>query len=256
MESRPLALVTGASAGIGTELCRVIAADGHDLLLVARREDRLHALAAELPGETYVFPADLADRGAATAVIAEAARIGRPIDVLVNNAGFGHADPFVDTPLDRMLGMVDLNVRAVVELTHRLLPKMIERRRGGILNVASTAAFLPGPHNAIYYASKAFVLSFSEALWEECRGTGVTVSALCPGPTATEFGAVSGMSRYRLFRAIARASAADVAAVGWRGYKSGRRVVIEGGRNRFGVAACKALPHRFLLPIVKRVQTE
>lgn len=250
-----LALVTGASSGIGEALAQRIAADGVDLILVARREDRLRALAAELPVETHCLPLDLTDRGAPDELMREVARYGRPIDVLVNNAGIGHAGPFAREPLEQHLKVVDLNIRALVELSRRVLPSLIERRGGGILNVASTAAFLPGPNVAVYYASKAFVLSLSEALSEECRGTGVTVTALCPGPTNSEFGSVSGMANSRLFRTIKRMSSAEVADVGWTAFRRGKRVVVPGWQNRLSSAVTRFGPRAFLLPVVRHLQT-
>ncbi|UOM36216.1 SDR family oxidoreductase [Acuticoccus sp. I52.16.1] len=250
-----LALVTGASSGIGEALAQRIAADGVDLILVARREDRLRALAADLPVEAHVVPLDLTERGAPEALMAEVARYGRPIDILVNNAGFGHAGAFAKQPLEPELGMVDLNIRALVELTHRVLPLLIERGHGGILNVASTAAFVPGPFVSVYYASKAFVLSLSEGLSEEVRGTGVTVTALCPGPTTSEFGAVSGMEHSRLFKGVKRMSSPQVADIGWAGFKAGRRVVIPGWQNRMSSVVTKHGPHRLLLPVIRYLQS-
>lgn len=252
--SRPLALVTGASAGIGEALARRIAADGFDLVLVARRAERLAALAQALPATVHVVACDLVEADAGARVADAVAALGRPLDVLVNNAGFGRAGRLAASPLGDQLAMVDLNVRAVVELTHRVLPGLLARGRGGVLNVASTAAFQPGPNVAVYYASKAFVLSFSEALAQECRGTGVTVCALCPGPTASEFSTLSGMDRSRLFRTVRRMPAEKVADVGWRGFRAGRRVVVPGVHNRLTAVAGKVLPHRLLLPIVARLQ--
>jgi hypothetical protein len=152
--------------------------------------------------------------------------------------------------------MVDLNVRALVDLSHRLLPGMLARGRGGILNVASTAAFQPGPEMAVYYASKTFVLSFSEALWEEARREGVTVCALCPGPTVSEFGAVSGLDRRLLFRLARKMPAAEVADRGWRGFRAGRRVVVTGLQNRLTAATVGLVPRRVLLPVIRRLQKD
>jgi short-subunit dehydrogenase len=253
---RPLVLLTGASAGIGAALARVIAADGYDLLLVARRQERLDALAAELPVAAHTMALDLADADAGERLEAAVATLGRPVDVLVNNAGFGASGLFAETDPARLGGMVDVNIAALVDLTRRFLPGMIERRRGGILNLASTAAFQPGPRLAVYYASKAFVLSLSEALSEETRGTGVTVTALCPGPTTSEFGAIAGMDRSRLFRYGRKMTAEDVAAIGWRAFRAGRRVVIAGATNRLGAAGAKLLPHRVLLPVVNMLQRD
>lgn len=252
---RPIVLVTGASAGIGEALARRIARDGHPLLLVARRKERLEALAAELPVPTRTIALDLMDRDAGDRLVAEVEATGRPLGVLVNNAGFGETGEFAMTRREKQVGMVDLNVRAVVDLTHRFLPGLIARRSGGVLNLASTAAFQPGPGMAVYYASKAFVLSFSEAISEEVRGSGVTVTALCPGPTTSEFGEVSGMDRSRIFRLASRMSAEDVADIGWRGFLAGRRVVVTGLQNKATAAAARFVPHRLLLPIVKRLQS-
>jgi hypothetical protein len=253
---RPLALVTGASSGIGEALARRIARDGFDLLLVARRQERLDALAADLPVTAHTAAIDLAAPDAGEALEEEVLRIGRPVTVLVNNAGFGDTSPFHAAPPDRLMGMVDLNVRAVVDLARRFLPGMRERDRGGIINVASTAAFQPGPGMAVYYATKAFVLSFSEALWEEARGTGVTVSALCPGPTASEFGEISGLEDRLLFRIARPMPAKDVADIGWRGFLAGRRVVVTGWQNKVTAAGTKFVPRRVLLPVIRRLQGE
>jgi short-subunit dehydrogenase len=201
---RELAVITGASAGLGALFARELAARGHDVLLVARRGERLEALAAELAGRHGVtaipLVADLEDPAAPARIAATLAQRGRPVDLLVNNAGFGLGGEFAGLDRDRQLAIVDVNVRALVDLTHRVLPEMIARRRGAILNVASTAAFQPGPYMAVYYATKAFVLSWSEALHEELKPHGIRVSALCPGPTHTEFGAVAGTQDNALFR--------------------------------------------------------
>jgi hypothetical protein len=251
----PLALVTGASAGIGEALARRIAGDGYDLVLVARRKDRLEALAADLPVTAHPVALDLGERDAGKTLADEIAALGRGVDVLVNNAGFGHTGAFAQSDAARQTGMVDLNVRALVDLSHRVLPGMIERGTGGILNVASTAAFQPGPMMAVYYASKSFVLSFSEALSEEVRGSGVTICALCPGPTRSEFGAVSGLDRVPLFARASKASAADVADAGWTGFRDGRRVVIPGVQNKLSAVGAPLLPRPLLLRLVRRLQS-
>ncbi|MCF3933608.1 SDR family oxidoreductase [Acuticoccus sp. M5D2P5] len=253
---RPLVLVTGASSGIGEAFAKIIAADGCDLLLVARRTERLDALKAEIGGETHTLPLDITAPGAGDELDAELARLGRPVDILVNNAGFGKAGPFAGSDRADQLGMVDLNVRALVDLTHRYLPGMVERRTGGVLNVASTAAFQPGPNVAVYYASKAFVLSFSEALSEEVRGSGVTISALCPGPTHSEFGAISGMATHRVFRPSFLKTSEAVARQGWAGFRAGRRVVVTGALNKMTAAGGRVLPKGVVLRMVKRLQTD
>src|SRR5438477_8802051 len=188
-------LVTGASSGIGRELAKCFAADGSRLILLARKRDALQELADELrqahETQSEIFPADLAAPGTPTRIFEHLKVHGTKVDVLVNNAGFGAQGAFAELPIDRQLEMLQVNVVAVTHLTSLLLPGMIERRRGGVLNVASTAAFQPGPGMSVYYATKAFVLSFSEAITEELAGKGVTVTALCPGPTETNFAAAA-----------------------------------------------------------------
>ena len=185
------ALVTGASAGIGVDLAECFAADGYNLVLAARTESALRQVADRLAAAYHVtatpIVADLQSIGGGTRLAEEIARRGLSVDVVVNNAGYGVAGAFDRSEAAAQLGMIDLNDRTLVELTHIYWPRMLANGRGGVLNVASTAAFQPGPLMAVYYASKAFVLSFSEALWEEARGTGVHVSCLCPGPTVSLF---------------------------------------------------------------------
>lgn len=191
-----VALVTGASSGIGEELARQLAARGHDLVLVARRADRLEMLAAELPTTVHVLPCDL---GADAASLApRVAELGVEVDLLVNNAGFGNHDRFWQIPESRDAAQVRLNCEAVVTLTRAFLPPMIERGRGGIINMSSIFAFGPMPYEAVYGASKAFLLSFSSALRAELRGTGVRVLAVCPGPVATEFQETAGVGGIKL----------------------------------------------------------
>jgi uncharacterized protein len=189
---RPIALITGASAGIGLEFAKRLAERGYDVILSARRRDRLDELAARLRAEhggirVEVIVADLQDSDAPAAIVAETARLGIGVDLLVNNAGFGTHGHFETLPPDRERGEIAVNVAALVALTHAFLPAMLERGQGGVINVASTAAFQPVPYMAVYAATKAFVRSFSEALHEEVQARGVRVIALCPGPTATEF---------------------------------------------------------------------
>ena len=192
---KPVALVTGASAGIGVELARVFAAQGHDLVLVARREDRLSALADEIAAagrpRPTVLALDLERRDAVAMLAAQLSAQGLEPAYVINNAGFGLSGPAAKLSRDEQLAMIDLNVRALTELSLAFI-ESLERHRGGILNVASVAAFLPGPGMAVYYASKAYVLSFSEALHRELAGRGIRVTALCPGPVETEFQAAVG----------------------------------------------------------------
>ena len=246
--ARPVTLVTGASAGLGAEFARACAARGETLALVARRRDRLEALAAELGGEVHVFAADLAAPGAVARLFAQVEAKGLTIDTLINNAGFGLVGRFADLPRDRQRGMIDLNVGALAELTHLVLPGMRARARGGILNVASTAAFQAGPGFGVYFATKAFVLSFTEALHQELKGSGVRVTALCPGPTATEFGAVAGATSARFDRFST--DAADVVRAGLKGLDRNRAIVIPGVMNKVTAQSSRFLPRALMRRIV------
>lgn len=253
------AVVTGASAGIGRELARALAAEGHDLVLVARSRERLEALAEELVEAHGVsaraLPADLAEEGAPAAVARRVeAEEGRPVDTLVNNAGLGTYGPFADTPLEETLTVVRVNVTALTGLTRLFLPGLIERGRGRILNVASTAAFQPGPGMAVYYATKAYVLHFSEALATELRNTGVTVTCLCPGPTKTEFQARAEMEASGIARDAWLMDAADVARAGIRGMLRGKRLVLPGLVNKLGAFATRLAPRGAVARIVAAVQ--
>lgn len=253
--TRPVALVTGASAGIGREIARILAAD-HDLVLTARRAAELAALAAELgPAGCHVIPSDLADPGAPEALFDSVAAAGLTVDVLVNNAGFGHLGPFAEADLPKMLRMIRVNVAALTELTGLFLPGMLARGRGKILNVGSVAGFQPGPLMAVYYATKAYVNSFSEALSSELEGTGVTVTCLAPGPTRSEFAAASGMDATKLFRGDSVAEAAPVAAAGVRGMLRGERMVVTGWRNKLLIFAERFLPRGLVIRAVKRKQS-
>lgn len=254
MTNRPLAVITGASSGIGLELARLAAADGYDLLLTARRADLLDGIAGEIASRYRVTPvvhvADLADP---TAVDALVATIDRPVAVLINNAGFGDYGPFADADADRIAAMIQVNVTALTLLTRALLPGMIEHGAGRIMNVASIAGFLSGPLMAVYYATKNYVLAFSEAIGEEVAGTGVTVTALCPGPVATGFQDAAGMHRSKLKDATMM-DAATCAQVGWRGLMRGKRVVVPGFANRITTVGPRLLPRRFMTRAVARVQ--
>jgi len=252
----PTALITGASAGIGRALAHEFARDGYEVLLVARRADALEALAREInmthgaPART--FPLDLADAHAPGALHDRLAAEGAIIDVVVNNAGFGAHGPVADIPIDRQLEMIQVNVTALTELTRLFIPPMLQRRRGGVLNVASTAAFQPGPYMAVYYATKAYVLSFTEALAEETAGSGVRVSCLAPGPTATEFAEVAAITESGLFKGAVM-DAQEVARAGYRGWKRGETLVIPGAANRRGVMIVKFAPRRWVRKVVKRL---
>jgi short-subunit dehydrogenase len=252
--TRPVTLITGASAGIGAALARVFAANGHELVLIARRERELGVLADEIAAggrpRPTVLPADL-ERPEAVECIAEALRAqGLEPDNVVNNAGFGLL--IAAGPLDRakQLAMIDLNVRALTDMSLAFIDSL-ERHRGGILNVASVASFLPGPSMAVYYASKAYVLSFSEALYRELAPRGVRVTTLCPGPVPTEFQARAGVPVDHSPPLLTR-SAAVVAQAGYRGLKTGRRVVVPGIGNKVVVTLLRHLPRGFVLAMTDR----
>ncbi len=240
---RPVTLVTGASAGLGAEFARQCRERGDELVLVARRRDRLEALAAEL-GHAHVIAADLAEPGSSERLLGEVEGLGLELDTLINNAGFGSAGPFVGAPSGRLVEMIDLNVRSLTELCRLALPPMLERRRGFILNVASTAAFQAGPYSAVYYATKAYVLSLSEALHEESKRGGVHVSALCPGPTATEFFEVAGSANGRLAKMATDPKA--VVAAGLAGLAKNKPIVVPGLMNKATSQAGRILPRSAL----------
>ena len=223
-------LVTGASAGLGAEFARQLSAKGQRLVLVARRKDRLEALAGEL-GNARTVEMDLSQPGATALLMANLAKHGESVELLVNNAGFGLAGAFAELEGLRQREMIDLNCGALMELAHAVLPGMIERRSGGILNVASTAAFQPGPGMAVYFATKAFVLSFSEALHDEAKPHGVKVSCLCPGPTRTEFRSVSGFDPKGRLAKIS-ADSPSVVRAGLKGLERNQAVVVPGLANK------------------------
>jgi len=246
---KPVTLVTGASSGIGAELARVFAAHGHALVLVARRQDRLDALADDIAAAGHPRPVvmamDLEQRDAAVRVRGQLLLLELEPEIVVNNAGFGLVGRAADLPRDEQLGMIDLNVRALTELSLTFVDSLA-RHRGGILNVASIAAFLPGPNMAVYYASKAFVLSFSEALHCELAGRGIRVTALCPGPVPTEFQERSGMSMNRSMDLVTLPPD-RVAEIGYRGFMRGKRVVIAGLGCKIVVFLMRLIPNALLL---------
>ena len=243
-------LVTGASSGIGLELAKCFAADGSRLILVARNAEALQSLAVELrqarKAEVIVLPADLALPETPERIFKELEGRGVAVDVLVNNAGFGHWGRFSELPLQRQLEILQVNVTALVQLTGLFLPGMIQRRRGGILNVASVAGFLPGPGMAVYYASKAAVLSFTQALDRELVGTNVTASILCPGPTVTNFGNVANFPQKTRLVRISKMSSEAVARYGLRAFRRGKVVAVPGLQNRLIVLMTRCLPRRLM----------
>jgi short-subunit dehydrogenase len=237
------ALITGASAGLGVEFAKLFAADKHDVVLVARRKERLEELGAQLAKahgiRAHAVPVDLAAPDA-TAKVMEAVR-GMEIDFLVNNAGFGSSGAFAQADAARELEMIQVNITVLTALTRELLPGMIARKRGRVLNLGSTAGFQPGPFMAVYYASKAYVNLFTEALWYELKGTGVTATVSCPGATATEFAAAAGNDRSRLFKSGV-ASAEVVARQAYKAMHAGKPMVIHGFKNKLGVQALRLSP--------------
>ena len=253
------ALVTGASMGIGVDLAECFAKDGYDLIVTARSEAELKDVAAKLASKYNIRATPIAlDLGAiggghklADAIKAQ----GLSVDILVNNAGYGIAGAFDGSDEAGQMGMIDLNVRALVELTHIYWPAIMASKRGGVLNVASTAAFQPGPLMAVYYASKAFVLSFSEALWREALGTGVHVSVLCPGPTASNFRERAGTGKTKLKNLGTPMGSAPVARMGYRAFQKNQRVMITGFRNKMLARLGPFLPRKALLDTVYNIQS-
>jgi uncharacterized protein len=258
MERRKTALVTGASSGIGLDLAKRFAAEGYDVALVARSEGKLAEVAAALEAEHHVrahaVAADLARPGAADALVATLAARGIDVDVLVNNAGYASYGAFADTDLGDELNMIQVNVVALTHLTKLLVREMVARKEGRVLNVASTAAFQPGPLMAVYYATKAYVLSFSEALANELAGTGVTVTALCPGPTKTGFQARAQMEESKLVRGKEIMTSEEVARVAYAGLMKGKTVVIPGVSNKMLAQAVRFLPRKTVTRLVRSAQ--
>jgi len=255
--SMETALITGASAGIGWELARLFAAEKSNLVLVARRSERLEELAAELRKqhgvEVRIVAADLGRADAPRTIVELLTRDEVSIDVLVNNAGFGALGPVAELDLKRQMEMIQVNVTALTHLTRLLLPGMIQRHRGGILNVASTAGFQAGPFMAVYYATKAYVISLSEALADELAKSGVTVSCLCPGPTATEFAETAKMGNALMFK-LQTMTAAQVARAGYRGFRRGKLLVVPGWMNYLGSMGVRWVPRSMARGIAKRLQ--
>jgi len=250
--TRLVTLITGASAGLGAEFARQCAKRGEPLALAARRRERMEALGIELGGEVHIFEVDLAKEGAAASLIAELEAEGLGVGTLINNAGFGLGGKFADRPLSRLSEMIELNVRALTELCHLVLPGMRERGAGAILNVASTAAFQPGPNMAVYYATKAYVLSFTEALHHELKGSGIKVSALCPGPTHSEFSDVADSHSPTLERM--KMPAAPVVAAGLDGLDRNKAVVIPGFKNKVGANASRFLTRERMRNIIGNIK--
>lgn len=256
--ARPVALITGASGGIGLELARLCARDGHDVILVARSQAKLEELAKYLSGmyavRAEVIVADLTDAEAPHAIMERVAALGTGIDVLINNAGFGLWGLFGRQDEQQLLDVLQVNVTALTLLTRLALPRMVTQRRGRILNVASGGGFAPGPLMAVYFATKSYVIHFSEAIANELEGTGVTVTALCPGPVPTGFGAASGMDGVNLQDLPGALDAATVAHIGYRGMRRGKRIVVPGLAMKLLILSIRLGPRWLVLRITRRLQ--
>src|SRR5271156_1694618 len=257
MPDRKTALITGASFGIGMEFARIFAREGYNLVLVARSADQLRQLASELEkahgARSLILATDLTEPGASAYVLDQTTRADIQIDVLVNNAGFGQYGFFAENDLEDCLRQIQLNVTTLTHLTRLYLPAMIERKTGGILNVASTAAFQPGPLMAVYFATKAYVLHFSEALANELHGKGVTVSCLCPGATTTEFHKRANATDLRLLK-FGSMDAHTVAEDGYRALMAGKPVVISGFKNWLVAQSVRFSPRRLVTGMVRKMQ--
>jgi short-subunit dehydrogenase len=251
-------LITGASGGIGLAYARLAAKDGENVVLVARSKSGLDAVATELRNaygvDVTVMAEDLIDAGAVERIVTALKERNITIDALVNNAGVGKLAPFADTDAETIDTMLTLNIRAVTQLTRALLPGMIERKRGRIVNVASTAAFQPGPLMAVYYATKAYVMNWSLALGLELEHTGVTVTCLCPGPTSTGFQNVAGMNNAAMFKSRFVMTAEDVARIGRRAALRGTPLVVTGRRNSFFAFCTRLIPRTIAGRIARRLQ--
>jgi uncharacterized protein len=252
------ALITGASAGIGAEIARLLAERGHGVFLVARRDDRLREIAEELRARFGVRAeleaADMTDPDGRDRVAAAIEEHGLAVEILVNNAGFGGHETFVGTPRERHIQMVRVNVEAVVDLSARYLPAMIERGRGAVINLASTAAFQPMPGNAVYAATKAFVLSYGEAVHHELKGSGVTMTTVCPGPVKTEFAEVAGIEgAEERTPGVIWTSPEEIAAHALTAADRGKRAIVPGALNRATSLAGQLSPRSLALPIADRV---
>ncbi len=254
---RGTALVTGASSGIGLELVKVLARNGHNVVITARNADALEALAGTLEGKYGIkvttVPLDLADPDGPQTLFDAVKSAKQDIDILVNNAGFGLGGAFAETEIAREIEMIELNITALTHLTKLFLAPMLARRRGRIMNVASTAGFQPGPLMSVYYASKAYVISFSEALAEELRESGISVTTFCPGPTKTNFANVAGLANSRLFR-MGVASAEDAAEFAYGAMMDGKRIAIPGLRNKIVAQANRFAPRSLVTRLSKKVQ--
>jgi hypothetical protein len=254
---RETVLITGASSGIGLDLARIFAAKKFDLILTARNHARLTELARQLEKdhaiEAHVIVADLSRPDGPHQIFSEVTRLGLPVDNLINNAGFGAYGEFTDIPLDEELEMIQVNITALTHLTKLAMPQMVQRKRGRIMNVASTAAFQPGPLMAVYYATKAYVLSFSEAIANELKPHGITVTCLCPGATATEFAARADMEKSRLFK-MPKMKSPTVAMAGYKGMMRGKTLIVPGLLNKTLAQSVRLGPRKLVTAVARSVQ--
>lgn len=251
-------LITGVSGGIGKELADLFARDGYNLVLVARNEAKLKEMSKAYEQQygthSIVIPKDVSVTGVPQAIYLELKEKGIIVDYLINNAGFGLYGKFVETDGEQETNMIDVNIKALTIMTKLFVPDMVTRGQGGIMNVASLVGFFPGPMMSVYYASKAYVLSFTEALENELSGTGVTVTALCPGVTATGFVDRSGMGASKMIQNGSIMKSDEVARIGYRGFLRGDTIIIPGARNRFLAFTPRLLPRKWITRIVRSMQ--
>jgi len=254
MNTKTYTLITGASGGIGYELARIAAAENKNLILVARSGDKLNQIAEELRknSKSVIVPMaiDLSTDAGVKELLSAISTQDLQVDELINNAGFGDFSDFAKASHTKIMEMIQLNISALTQLTHILLQGMLRSGQGRIMNVASTAAFMPGPGMAVYYASKAYVLSFSEALTRELKGTGVTVTALCPGPTDTGFASAAGLGKSLLHRLLPAATAAEVAKVGYKAMTRAKAVVVPGFMNKLSVLTPRFTPRSLVRNLI------
>jgi len=257
MDIKTYTLITGASGGIGYDLAKIAAADGKNLILVARSEDKLDQLAVELRKNKLIDVAtmavDLSDEAGVEKLISEVKSRNLTIDTLMNNAGFGDFGDFAKADLAKNMEMIRLNISALTHLTHAFMQGMLKAGKGRIMNVASTASFMPGPGMAVYYASKAYVLSFSEALTRELKGSGVTVTALCPGPTDTGFAKLSGLGHSLMHRMLPPATSLEVAKAGYKAMLTGKAIEIPGIMNKLSAMTPRFSPRSMVRNLIYNI---
>ena len=254
---RPAIVITGASSGIGQAMANTAAAKGQAIVLIGRSEERLAAVAEAVRqrgSDAFILNLDLLSQDAVKRVKDFLDGHGLVCDVLVNSAGRGLQGLAASRPLGEQLELIDLNVRRLVELTLALIPAMVKRRGGGVINMGSVASLIPGPQMAVYFATKSFVSSFSQALYQELQDTGVVVTCVTPGPVETEFLTGRGVKELRVFRYLPVLSSESVADAAWRGFRRGRRLVVPGLSSKLAILLTLLVPWRFVLPRINQVQ--